>query len=107
MGCALAAKPLYGNKLKKEKFMASFEELAKSYVNELKSAPNKKNAVKSITESVDGLTYSITKKPITKDDKKKIIELIISTVQGDIMIKEADNKEYLAMLNQILQQLND
>ncbi len=87
--------------------MASFEELAKSYVNQLKSASDKKYAVKNITESVNGLTYSLTEKPISKDDKKKVIKLIISTIQGDTLIKEADNKEYLAMVNQILQQLND
>ena len=87
--------------------MSSLNELSESYSKKLKSASDKKLAVKSIYEEIENLEYTQTKKPISKEDKKKILEQIKQKVIGDVFIKEADNKEYLALLNHFLSLLED
>jgi hypothetical protein len=85
--------------------MATLEELAKSYATKLKSSADKERAAKEIVESIDGLTYTKTKQPISKADKKQILELMIANIRSDVLLEKADNQAYLALISYMLQQL--
>ncbi len=87
--------------------MSSLSELSESYSKRLKSASNKKLVMESIFEEIEGLEYTQTKKTISKEDEKKILEQIKHNIIGDVFIKEADNKEYLALINYFLSKLED
>lgn len=87
--------------------MATLEELAHGYASRLKSATDGHSEARKIADAIDGLRYTGSGRPISVDDKARIVELIReeapdpkTVVEGGRtrIIKEADNKNYLALV---------
>lgn len=88
--------------------MSTLDELAEEYANRLKSAEDPGAEVQRIARSISGLKYT-TGEELPNAVRQQIVEKIRDRLtrprtEGGYMIKEADNKAYLQMLN-LLQQL--
>ncbi|MDQ0202178.1 hypothetical protein [Neobacillus ginsengisoli] len=89
------------------------EELAKHYVENIKSSSSKVQLVKSIINEIDNLTYIKTKKTISASDKIWILEYIHEQLSSNLIQyglnyieKSADNKYYLILITNALEMLN-
>ena len=86
--------------------MPSKDELAKEYAARLKASVNKEHEAKEIYEEIKGLKYVSTGAKLTKEDKKGLLELIIGKIRGPVIIKEADNHDYLQLIHYMMTQLD-
>ncbi|MBI4834807.1 MAG: hypothetical protein HY811_08330 [Planctomycetes bacterium] len=84
--------------------MPTLQELAQRYLEKLRTANNITIAAEEIIEEMEKLTYSNSNTPISSEDKKLILNSML-TIKDKVVIKEADNKNYLQMINYIRQRL--
>lgn len=82
--------------------MATLSELAKQYLKELKESTNKATTAKKISQGIKGLVYSTTNKPLSLEDRKKIVVSMRELLEERIIVEAADNTEYLNLIDQIL-----
>ncbi|OIN68147.1 hypothetical protein BLD48_02265 [Exiguobacterium sp. KRL4] len=84
--------------------MYTFKELGEKYANNLKSNPSINNA-NNIANKINNLVYENTDRKLVLNDKMKIvkeIELAINySAVNDRLLKEADNKEHLSLINYV------
>lgn len=85
--------------------MATYNELAKQYLQQLREAADKKSEVQRIVKDINELIYSLSKDPLSKEDKIKIVELMRESLNEGIITKAADNTEYLNLIAQILKDI--
>lgn len=62
--------------------MATLEELAKQYGDEILKSNNQKEIAKKIAKNIKNLTYSETKKPITQIDIDKLVNALIEYLKS-------------------------
>lgn len=77
--------------------MSTKKELADEFINLIKTASLgssdlQKSTVTTITKTINGLVYQETNKPLSKEDKFEIVELIQ---------KSADNKNHMILVSSI------
>jgi hypothetical protein len=93
--------------------MATIADLAKGYIEYIENnVTNKKMAAAEIARRINSLTYSESKKAISKDDKLKIIEEISKrfkekkTEDGFLIVEASDSSSYIELINAIRNQVN-
>lgn len=82
--------------------MSTFNELANQYLKQLRESTDKKSEVQKIVRSINELIYSETKTPLSKEDKIKIIDSMRKSLNEGVILKAADNIEFLNLIDQIL-----
>lgn len=81
----------------------TIEELVKKYKSELKISQNKKATVSEIVKRVNSLIDAESKKPISDENKKRIlIELRKEALLESQICFAHDNKEHLELLNKAI-----
>ena len=81
----------------------TIEELIKKYQTELKVSKNKKQTTSEIIKKVNGLIHSESKKPISDQDKQRIlIELRKEALLESQICFAHENKEHLELLNKAI-----
>lgn len=88
--------------------MTTKREIAKEYAERIKAATYKGHEADRIIKEINELTYSETNKPISSFEKKQIIEIIGQNLpSGTILFKEADNRNYLQLVNYMLSKIEE
>lgn len=84
----------------------TLNELIKEYQKRILGTLNKKAETAKIIQEINKLTYAETNKPITDDDKRKILSgLQHELLNESILIHSQDNKEHLELINQAIKML--
>lgn len=79
----------------------TLNELVKEYQKRILGSLNKKAETAKIIQEINKLTYTETNKPITDDDKRKILSgLQHELLNESILVHSQDNKEHLELINQ-------
>jgi len=83
--------------------MPTKQHFAKKCAERIIQATYKGHEADKIVDEIKNLTYEETNDPITKEDKKLLIEIIGQNLpSGTILFKEADNRNYLQLVNYML-----
>jgi hypothetical protein len=87
--------------------MATFQQKGFQYAERLKQSSDMVSEANAIAKEIDNLVYSKNRKPLTLEDKKKIVEAIseqFTQTAGEKldMVTESDNRYYLELVNHIL-----
>ena len=87
--------------------MATFEELANGYAQRLRSARDGPAEARAIARDIQGLVYAGSQQPLSDAEISRLLDLIRdrapaqkTALEGGRVrvIKEADNKNYLALV---------
>ncbi len=78
----------------------SFDELVQRYRTRIAAASNKKQELEKILREIDKLKYSKSGEPISREDKRLILEsLRTKLVQESLTHFAQDNSEFLDLLD--------
>lgn len=84
----------------------TLNELVKEYQKRILGSLNKKAETAKIIQEIDKLIYTETNKPITDEDKKKILSGLQNELLNEsILVHSQDNKEHLELINQAIKML--
>ena len=83
--------------------MPTIDEVAQAYVQRLDQASTQRET-EIILEELNRITYEGTSTLITDDDKEILLQKIYN-ISRPYAIKTFDNKYYLALVSQMLQQI--
>lgn len=84
----------------------SLDELIRRYQKKIHEASDKKAETKKIIQEINTLTYTETNKPISDDDKKKIlVKLQDELLYESVLFHSQDNKEHLELIAQAVKML--
>ena len=78
----------------------SFDELVQRYRTRIAAASNKRQELEKILREIDNLKYSKSGEPISREDKRRILEsLRTELVQESLTHFAQDNSEFLDLLD--------
>lgn len=89
--------------------MTTPKEFARQFVERLQNAPDEARAIRSIAEDLSSLVYSSTKEPVSLEYKLQIVNLMADAFPRPTtpstnyigILKEADNKRYLQLVQSL------
>ena len=97
---------LWYNKEKLGGLNMTLNELVKEYQKRILGSLNKKAETAKIIQEIDKLIYTETNKPITDEDKRKILSGLQNELLNEsILVHSQDNKEHLELINQAIKML--
>jgi len=91
-------------------YMSSFDKLARNYANRLLNSVDMYLVADEIVREIKNLIYSDTKKKISDDDKRKLINLVHHYLnyppnkkanEFELILEKSDNKDFLSLINHI------
>ena len=78
----------------------SFDELVQRYRTRIAAASNKKQELEKILREIDKLKYSKSGEPISREDKRLILESLRTELVQELLTHFAqDNSEFLDLLD--------
>lgn len=85
----------------------SFDELVQQYRTRIAAASSKKQELEKILREIDKLKYSKSGEPISREDKRRILEsLRTELVQESLTHFAQDNSEFLDLLDASIKALD-
>lgn len=85
----------------------SFDELVQQYRTRIAAASSKKQELEKILREIDKLKYSKSDEPISREDKRRILEsLRTEVVQESLTHFAQDNSEFLDLLDASIKALD-
>jgi len=86
--------------------MATFKEHAIAYAERLRGAEDPAAEAERIAAEIQDLKYAKSRKPLSLEDREKIVNYVTEALadvrRGPGMIKEADNRRYLEMVQALM-----
>lgn len=86
--------------------MPTIKELAQEYANRIRSA-NSQQEVQRVLDEINRLVYEENQKPISSETKESLLERLMEILDASTVLKTFDNKNYLALVQHMLQQLRN